>query len=265
MVVGKVSQADAKIMVKNKGVIWREMQKHPEAIPHVQSKQSTALAMGMLENYKLSADYPFGDVYPMPRAQLQQPKLDVRGLSNSTKSAQLSQWLRLPSAWGDPNEAVRSIALHGDLNKRGDAANYGLYKMNWYMIKQTEAGRKLIEQAVAATQYRGKAPSEDIGIQHLVGKWLNADPAKATAVLADAMAQWSMKAPDSYSLRNEHQRDNFWAGHRMGQRGLDGDPSLDWQDIRGYYDSVQLIRSEMEKDKDIWHNDKRIGVNVPNI
>jgi hypothetical protein len=157
--------------------------------------ETLELAIAMLENEDLLADYPFGDC------------------------------------------------------KTGDAANFGIYKMNWYMIKRCPSAMPLI----------GSNPASSVSTG--VGKAINSDAMLATKILLEAMKRWPTDAPDP----TKPVSNNFWAGHRWGQSGLDNWPDTNWGDIQRYYLSVQAIKAKCDLEATVWTTDVRYWVDVPAV
>jgi len=132
--------------------------------------------------------------------------------------------------------------------KTGDAANFGVFKMNWFMIRQCPTGLALIEDQPAPTWSS-------------VGTLINADAGLATRLLLEAMEKWSIAAPDPANPV----AGNFWAGHRWGETGLMALPETDWPDIARYYRSVQVIKARCERDDEVWSTNVRYWVDVPPV
>jgi hypothetical protein len=134
--------------------------------------------------------------------------------------------------------------------KTGDAANFGIYKMNWYMIQQLRS----------ATNGTGPYPPPFnlADAWAAVGATINNDPTLATIILKEAMATWSTNPP----VANQPVADNFWAGHRQGQSGLDNPTNEQWADIIGYYTAVQSIKAACGADADVWTSNVRYWVEV---
>jgi hypothetical protein len=181
-------------------------------------EDTLALAIAMLESDRLSSDYPFGDVYPVEH----------------------------PSPSGTL------------IPKTGDAANFGIYKMNWFMIRQLPAGKEEIRRAAGG---EGGEVLPDGEIQNIVGARINADAGLATRILLEAFATSSLEAPDPA----HPEPGNFWGGHRWGESGWTNVPGTDWHDVRRYYDAVRLIQAACDDDPAIWTSDIRYGVVVPNV
>lgn len=110
--------------------------------------------------------------------------------------------------------------------KTGDAANFGIFKMNWFMIKQCAPAQRLI-----GAGGRAQLPS----VWQNAGRSINNDATLATQILLDAMTRWSTAAPVTPGPGN------FWAGHRWGESGLINDPKTNWAQILDYYNAVQAI------------------------
>jgi glycosyl hydrolase family 134 len=160
-----------------------------------------ALAIAMLEDKHLRANYPFGDIYPDGK-----PKI-------------------------------------------GDAANFGIYKMNWYMIQQCPSAKRII----------GNRPPSFVWQN--MGTRINNDPQLATEILLQAMKLWSTDLPNPTIPKTG----NFWAGHRWGESGLKNLTGTNWNDILRYYQSVQAIKSKCDNDDTVWESDVRYWVNLPPV
>ena len=153
--------------------------------------------------------------------------------------------------------------------KTGDAANFGLYKMNWLMISQTEKGKSMIKEErdrqakEVHDNGQGVAPT-DWNIESAVGHQINASTAIATEIMVEAMKKWHAEiAPDpSHPIKG-----NFWAGHRAGWTGLNDPGAADWDDILFYYDAVMAIKARLDNDNEgkLTTGSSRIGVKVHNI
>jgi hypothetical protein len=128
-------------------------------------------------------------------------------------------------------------------NKQDDAANFGIYKMNWGMIRQCPS-------AIA------------IGVDAaIVGPKINGDPALATQILLEAMQMWSINSPEP----NHPVANNFWAGHRQGSTGLNNVDGADWADIQDYYLGVQVLKAKCDGDTEIWTSSVRYYVDIDPI
>jgi hypothetical protein len=123
-------------------------------------------------------------------------------------------------------------------NKVGDAANFGIYKMNWGMIKQCPSAAG------------SDAP-------HL-GPALNNDPALATKILLEAMHIWMTNPPEP----NHPIANNFWAGHRQGSTGLSNAVGANWDDIQDYYLAVQVIKAKCDGNATVWNSNIRYWLDV---
>jgi hypothetical protein len=155
------------------------------------------------------------------------------------------------------------------LPKKDDAANFGLYKMNWTMIRQTDTGKSLIEKEWAHQTQEIRGTKQDFSptdwsVEVAVGHKINADTAIATTIMVEAMEMWHAEiAPDP----RHPTKGNFWAGHRAGWTGLNNPGSADWNDILDYYDAVMAIKARLDSDKEgkLTTGSSRIGVKVINI
>jgi hypothetical protein len=174
----------------------------------------------MLESERLSADYPFGDVYP---------------------------------AWAPSGPGTLVL-------KTGDAANFGIYKMNWFMIRQLLIGKDEMRKAGGGEWGVGEA-LPDGEVEKIVGARINADAGLATRILLEAFASSSLSAPDPAHPEVR----NFWGGHRWGESGWTNAPGTNWRDVRRYYDAVMMIKAACDDDPAIWTSDIRYGVLVPNV
>ena len=134
-------------------------------------------------------------------------------------------------------------------NKEEDAANFGIFKMNWYMIRQCASGIALIGNRIGPDVWSNTGPA------------INADAALATQILLEAMDKWSIDAPDPDNPVSE----NFWAGHRWGETGLRSLAGTDWNDILRYYRAVKAIEAQCNADPTVWTTSIRYWVDVPPI
>jgi hypothetical protein len=126
--------------------------------------------------------------------------------------------------------------------KDGDAANFGIYKMNWGMIS--------------------RCASTPRGLPDDVGRQINDDPGLATKILLDAMRLWSTNPPEP----NHPIADNFWAGHRWGASGLQNlSPPADWDDIQDYYLAIHVIKAKCDGNDSVWDTTLRYGLDVDPI
>jgi hypothetical protein len=119
---------------------------------------------------------------------------------------------------------------YGD-NKSGDAANFGIFKQNWFMLR------------TSTSQFKGQ-------------------PASASnngAVLNKRLAQ-DIKA------RQESQKfygpDKWFGGHRNGESGLNNPHT---QDITNYKNAVNWIHDQLASDPKYLKDDTRFYVDVTAI
>ncbi len=104
---------------------------------------------------------------------------------------------------------------------------------------------------------RGRQGPETKDSWKEVGCQINSSPGLATKILKEAMAKWPAGRPV------KGQRNNFWAGHRQAQTGLDGGLNdAEWADVVQYYDSIQAIKTESEKNPKLWEKRDRYGVDA---
>jgi hypothetical protein len=119
---------------------------------------------------------------------------------------------------------------YGD-GKTGDAANFGIFKQNWYMIRQ------------AVSQYSGYEANE-----WNAGDALNSDLSWDIQVRHAAQSKWG--------------EDTWFAGHRNGQTGL-SNPNT--QDIANYRTAVYWIQTQINSSSTYLSDDTRFWVSVPAI
>ncbi|OKL55433.1 hypothetical protein UA08_09301 [Talaromyces atroroseus] len=121
---------------------------------------------------------------------------------------------------------------YGD-GKTYDAANFGLFKQNWGMLR------------VCAKRYGFAGQSAS---QWNDGALLNSN------VYADVASRWDCQEYYGY--------DKWFAGHRDGASGL-ANPYT--QDIENYKSAVQWIQSQIDSDSKYKTDDTRFWVSVPAI
>lgn len=131
--------------------------------------------------------------------------------------------------------------------KTGDAACFGIYKMNWYMIRQVLSYMGMMECN----------PIADAWIHW--GRRINSEATLATQILLRAMTMWSAAQPTPTNTQT-----NFWAGHRGGSTGFEGKAPKDWR-ILGYYLAVQAIKDSCDADPTVWETSVRYGADIPPI
>jgi hypothetical protein len=119
---------------------------------------------------------------------------------------------------------------YGD-GKTGYAANFGIFKQNWFMIRKVEP-----------EFVRTKAADYDRGAV------LNTDLGRDVAVLHAAQRRWSLEV--------------WFAGHRNGESGLH---RPDTEDIARYRSAVYWIRDQIDADPANRTNDTRFWVQVAPI
>ncbi|KAG7291483.1 hypothetical protein NEMBOFW57_001502 [Staphylotrichum longicolle] len=121
---------------------------------------------------------------------------------------------------------------YGD-GKTQDAANFGLFKQNWGMLR------------ACAYRYGFKGQSQS---QWNNGAKLNWD------VYADVASRWDCQEYYGY--------DKWFAGHRNGASGLSNPYTAD---INNYKSAVQWIQSQIDSNSKYKSDDTRFWVNVPAI
>ena len=198
----------------------------------------------MMEGPSLDADYPFGDTFP-GNARLTEPQLRVLPPATPASS---------------PDKLTRSRPLtYGDMvpqRKTGGSANYGAFKMNWYMIRQTASGVAL--EGMVRSSYSNLSPDD---VADRAGEIINRDLALATQIIVEAWHKWGHAEPD----RGNPETSKFWAGQRWGQTGLLEDAYGHFTDVHRYYSGVKKIKDACAKDPQIWTNDLRYWSEVPAI
>ncbi|MGA8087136.1 MAG: hypothetical protein WCA10_07510 [Terracidiphilus sp.] len=252
--------------VKPNEVLPPEVSHHPDTAKNKDtiltfgSRANILLAVAMEENNTISSNYTFGDIYPESDLRVPEPNPHQAVRDITSDHLSLSK----------PKIETRSFQrdeLPGG-PKTGDAANFGLYKMNWLMIRQTPTGESLIEreQRILAKEIRRNgeefAPT-DWSVEAAVGRLINSSTALATRIMVEAMDKWHAENPPDPKHPTPG---NFWAGHRAGSTGLNDPGSADWNDILDYYLAVMAIRARLDNDKEgtLTNGPLRIGVNVIN-
>ncbi|KAK6523476.1 hypothetical protein TWF281_001458 [Arthrobotrys megalospora] len=129
-------------------------------------------------------------------------------------------------------ERMQTDYAYGD-NKSGDAANFGLFKQNWGMLR--------------VCGYRGGFVGQSQS-QWNNGARLNWD------IYADVAARWDCQGYYGY--------DKWMAGHRNGATGLNNPYT---QDINNYKSAIQWIQSQIDSNSKYKSDDTRFWVNVPAI
>ena len=127
-------------------------------------------------------------------------------------------------------ETMTAQYPYGD-GKRGDAANFGVFKQNWFMIRQSWPA---FRDAAAEDYARGAALNEELRLD--------------VAVLHAAQQRWPMEI--------------WFGGHRNGQTGLRQPES---PDVVRYRDAVHWIRDRIDADPAHLTDDVRFWVHVPAI
>jgi hypothetical protein len=245
-------------IVETKDTGSRKTKTNKNIIRSFAAKSTLLMAVAMQENNTISSDYPFGDVYP----KLPEPDSS----SGQAVRQQFSRKIGLIEAKPE-TRTFQGDELPG-WQKHGDAANFGLYKMNWLMIKQTEIGKSEIEkerakQAKKIHKAKGDFAPTDWSVEAAVGDKINKSTDLATRIMLEAMDKWHAEIPPDPI---HPAAGNFWAGHRAGWTGLNSPGSADWDDIRFYYDAVMAIKEQLGSDRKgkLTRGRTRIGVEVIN-
>ncbi|KAE8353186.1 hypothetical protein BDV28DRAFT_157230 [Aspergillus coremiiformis] len=120
--------------------------------------------------------------------------------------------------------------VYGD-GKTGDSTNFGIFKQNWYMLRNS------------AADFLGQSVND---------------------VNNGAVLNWDL--PRDIRARHDGENrfgfDTWFAGHRNGQTGVEN-PNT--PDIARYRDAVQWIRSQIESDSRYQSDDTRFWVDVTAI
>jgi hypothetical protein len=126
------------------------------------------------------------------------------------------------------SDNMRADYIYGD-NKTEDAANFGIFKQNWGMLR------------VACNRYKGQTTAQ----------WNNG---------ADLNSNLSADITCLHESQAYYGTDRWFAGHRNGSTGLQ---NPDTADIKLYRSAVYWIRDQLNSGN--LSNDIRFWVNVPAI
>ncbi|KAL2814005.1 hypothetical protein BJX63DRAFT_393294 [Aspergillus granulosus] len=129
-------------------------------------------------------------------------------------------------------ERMTTDYIYGD-GKTYDAANFGLFKQNWGMLR------------VCATRYGFAGQSED--------DWNNGVILNSN-IYADVASRWDCQ--EYYGV------DLWFAGHRNGASGL-SNPNTD--DINNYKSAVYWIQTQIDSNSAYQSDDTRFWVDVEAI
>ena len=119
---------------------------------------------------------------------------------------------------------------YGD-NKTGDAANFGIFKQNWLMLR------------TACSTFQGQSESQ----------WNNG---------ATLNSSLSADVSCRHQAQSYYGVDTWFAGHRNGATGL-SNPGT--SDIAAYKAAVYWIQAQLESNSANLSNDTRFWVDVPAI
>jgi hypothetical protein len=204
----------------------------------------------MMETSTLTEDdngkYPVGDAYPPAvKFEYAQPGLRVPNTSQPFV----------------PSLTITRPVLSGDLAptpKTGYAANYGVYKMNWYMISRTPKGAELLR---IARKQNPEGSDDEVSLA--AGLQLNKKDGYegrqlATEIIMQAWNMWGHDAPDEANLETSA----FWAGHRWGGGGLLDKTYSHYPDVLAYYKGVERIKRCCDADPNVWRNSKHCWAEV---
>jgi hypothetical protein len=124
-------------------------------------------------------------------------------------------------------ENMQTNYAYGD-NKSGDAANFGIFKQNWGMLR------------VACSQFKGQTSS-----QYNNGAVLNSNLSADISCLHQSQSYWGIST--------------WFAGHRNGSSGLSNPNTAD---INAYRTGVYWIRDRLNENSANLSNDTRYWVYV---
>lgn len=130
----------------------------------------------------------------------------------------------------DESDPMQATYGYGDY-KSGDAANFGIFKQNWQMLR------------TACSQFSGQT----------AGQWNNG------AVLNSHL---SADVACLHQSQNHYSLNTWFAGHRNGASGL-AKPNT--PDINAYKKAVYWIRDQLNSNPANLSNNTRFWVNVPAI
>ncbi|KAH7231519.1 hypothetical protein FSOLCH5_005038 [Fusarium solani] len=130
------------------------------------------------------------------------------------------------------DEHMQTNYKYGD-GKTDDAANFGLFKVNWGMLRVCASRAGFVGQS--ESQWNN-------------GAKLNSD------IYADVASRWD--------CQNHYGYNTWFAGHRNGATGLK-DPNT--EDIKFYRESVEWIQSQIDSDAKYKSDDTRFWVDVTPI
>ncbi|GGM94334.1 hypothetical protein GCM10011609_34750 [Lentzea pudingi] len=116
---------------------------------------------------------------------------------------------------------------YGD-NKRDDAANFGIFKQNWYMLRSK------------CDRFRNQS----------TGEWNNG---------ASLNSNLSADISCLHQSQNSNGMNTWFGGHRNGQTGINN-PNTG--DINGYKAAVYRIRDQLNRNSSNLSNDIRFWVDV---
>jgi hypothetical protein len=162
--------------------------------------------------------------------------------------------------------------------KNGDASNFGIYKMNWYMIRNS---KKMISKYGKTLKANDYGDYSDAGS---IGNLINKDIFLATEILYDYYNTIKRRPNGTSADGNSSNNSNegiprsFWGGHRFGQTGWNnsntdfkggtiGINRYGWQDTINYWFAVKtattiLLRKDLKSFK---KSNRRITHHVENI
>lgn len=142
--------------------------------------------------------------------------------------------------------------------KDGDSSNFGLYKMNWYMIRHSNTMK-----ANNGGNVLGAYAYGNYGDSNGWGQKINNNIGLATRILYDYWNTMSSR-PNGTSADGNSSEDpnagrarNFWGGHRYGQTGWnDGNSNFNggtrgvnregWQNTIDYWYAIYKLKNEID-------------------
>jgi hypothetical protein len=162
--------------------------------------------------------------------------------------------------------------------KDGDSSNFGIYKMNWYMIRHSNTMK-----ANNGGNVIGNYAYGNYGDSNGWGQKINTSITLSTKILYD---YWNtmQSRPNGTSADGNSSEDsnagiarNFWGGHRYGQTGWN-DGNYDffggtrgvnykgWQNTIDYWYAIYRLKNEIDGQiQGFKTTNRRLAYNIPNL
>jgi hypothetical protein len=162
--------------------------------------------------------------------------------------------------------------------KDGDASNFGIYKMNWYMIRHSNT-MKANNNGKVIGPFAYGAYKDKNGW----GQKINTNIGLATRILYDYWSTIKTRPHgtsangNSSANKNVGRAHNFWGGHRFGQTGWnDGNSNFyggnqarntyGWQNTIDYWYAVQSVNNEIDGQlRNFKRSKRRVAYLIHNI